>query len=109
VLALVPGFLIIVPPLVTYWRGTKRVMGASRLTGKEPLNGWIALVLYLFISPALWAYIQVSLNDVWRQEAEALAGQEPPPSPAGEMPPPLPPEQQQPASPPPPEQQPPSP
>jgi len=99
-LALFPGFLIIVPPLVSYWRGTKRVMGASQLAGKEQLNGWIAIVLYLFISPALWAYIQVSLNDIWRQEAEALAGQEPPPAPAAEMPPPLPPEQQQPATPP---------
>jgi hypothetical protein len=85
-LALVPGFLIIVPPFVTYWRGTKRVIGASRLAGREPLNGWIALILFLLISPGLWAYIQVSLNDVWRQEAEALPGQEPPP-PAAEMPP----------------------
>jgi hypothetical protein len=92
-LALIPGFLIIVPPLVTYWRGTKRVMGASRLAGKDPLNGWIAILLYLLLSPALWAYIQVSLNDVWRQEAEALPGQELPPSPAPDMPPPAPPEQ----------------
>ena len=111
-LALIPGFLIIVPPLVTYWRGTKRAMQASGLAGKEPLNGWIALVLYLFISPALWAYIQVSLNDVWRQEADALPGQELPPATASEMPPPLPPEQQTPVSPsdpPPPEQSPPAP
>ena len=60
VLALFPGGLIIVPALITYWRGTKRVMGASSLAGQEPLNGWIAIILYLLISPALWAYIQVS-------------------------------------------------
>ena len=94
VLALFPGGLIIVPALITYWRGTKRVMGASRLAGKEPLNGWIAIILYLLLAPGLWAYIQVSLNDVWRQEADALPGQELPPAPAGEMPPPLPSEQQ---------------
>jgi hypothetical protein len=104
-LALVPGFLIIVPPLVSYWRGTKRVMGASRLAGNEPLNGWIALILYLLLSPAFWAYIQVSLNDVWRQEAEPLPGQQPPPSPSDPMPPPAP---EQPAAPPPPEQPPPT-
>jgi hypothetical protein len=92
-LALVPGFLIIVPPLVTYWRGTKRVMDASRLAGKEPLNGWIAIILYLLLSPALWAYIQVSLNDVWRQEADALPGQELPQSASDLNPQPLPPEQ----------------
>ena len=94
VLALVPGFLIIVPPLVSYWRGTKRIQGASRLAGKEPLNGWIALVLYLLLAPALWAYMQVSLNEIWREEAEALPGQELPPPPADQMPQPLPGQQQ---------------
>jgi len=91
VLALFPGALIIVPALVTYWRGTKRVMGASRLAGKEPLNGWIAIILYLLLAPALWAYIQVSLNDVWHAEAAPLEGA-PTPPPSDQMPPPLPPE-----------------
>jgi hypothetical protein len=78
-LALIPGFIIIVPPLVSYWRGTKRVMGAAKLGGKEPVNGWIALLLYLFISPAMFAYLQVSLNHVWEQDAEPLPGHEAPP------------------------------
>jgi len=89
VLALFPGALIIVPALVTYWRGTKRVMGASRLAGQEPLNGWIAIILYVLIAPALWAYIQVSLNDVWQAEADAVAGELAPPVPSDQMPPPL--------------------
>jgi hypothetical protein len=87
-LALFPGGLIIVPALVTYWRGTKRVMGASRIAGNEPLNGWIAIILYFLLAPGLWAYIQSSLNDVWRQEADALPGQELPPA-TEQMPPPL--------------------
>jgi Domain of unknown function (DUF4234) len=90
VLALFPGALIIVPALVTYWRGTKRAMGASRLAGKQPLNGWIAIILYLLLAPALWAYIQVSLNDVWQAEATPLAGEPAPPPPSDQMPPPLP-------------------
>jgi hypothetical protein len=92
VLALFPGGLIIVPALVSYWRGTKRVMGASRLAGQEPLTGWIAIVLYLFIAPALWAYIQVSLNHAWEAEADPIEGQPAPPAPSDQMPPPLPPE-----------------
>jgi hypothetical protein len=72
-LALFPGGLIVVPALIAYWRGTKRVMGAARLAGQEPVNGWIALLLYLFIAPAMWAYLQVSLNHVWEAEAEPLA------------------------------------
>ena len=88
VLALFPGGLIVIPALVSYWRGTKRVQGASRLAGQEPLNGWIALLLYLLLAPGLWAYMQVALNDVWREEAEALPGQELPPV-GDRMPPPL--------------------
>jgi hypothetical protein len=91
VLALVPGFLIIVPPLVSYWRGTKRVMGAARLAGKEPVNGWISIILYLLISPAFFAYLQVSLNHVWEQEADPLPGHDAPPV-RDDMPPPLPPQ-----------------
>jgi hypothetical protein len=86
-LALVPGFLIIVPPLVSYWRGTKRVQGASKITGREPVNGWIVLVLYLLLAPGMWFYLQSSLNEVWEQEAEPLPGQEAPPAPSDAMPP----------------------
>ena len=91
VLALFPGGLIVVPALVTYWRGTKRVQGAARVAGKEPLSGWIALILYLLVTPAFAAYLQVSLNHVWEQEAEPLPGQEGPPV-HDDMPPPLPPQ-----------------
>ncbi len=94
VLALFPGALIIVPALITYWRGTKRVMGASRLAGQEPLNGWIAILLYVLLAPGLWAYIQVSLNNVWQAEAEPLEGQPAPPAQSDAMPPPLPQEPQ---------------
>lgn len=86
-LALFPGFLIIVPPLVSYWRGTKRVMGAAKVAGKEPVNGWISILLYLLLSPAFFAYLQVSLNHVWELEAEPLPGQPAPPATGDAMPP----------------------
>ena len=86
-LALFPGGLIIVPALVTYWRGTKRVQGAIRVAGHEPVSGWIALVLYLLIPPAFWAYLQMSLNDLWRSEADPLPGQPPLPAAPDQMPP----------------------
>ncbi len=87
VLALVPGFLIIVPPLVSYWRGTQRVQGASKVSGREPVSGWLALILYLLLSPVMFAYLQVSLNHVWEQEAEPLPGQAGPPPSGDAMPP----------------------
>jgi hypothetical protein len=89
-LALFPGGIIIVPALNTYWRGTKRVMGASRVAGRTPLNGWIAILLYLLISPALWGYVQSELNKVWEAEASPVEGELAPPGPADPMPPPLP-------------------
>jgi hypothetical protein len=90
VLALFPGGIIIVPALISYWRGTKRAQGASSLAGQEPLNGWIAIILYLLIAPGLWAYIQSSLNKVWQAEAEAIPGEPAPPAPSDSMPSPLP-------------------
>ena len=87
VLALFPGGLIIVPALVAYWRGVKRVQGAPRIARLEPVNGWIALILYVLLAPGLWAYLQVSLNDIWRAEAEPLPGQALPPETASQMPP----------------------
>lgn len=86
-LALFPGFVLIVPPLVSYWRGTKRVMGASKISGQEPVSGWISIILYLLIPPAMFAYLQVSLNHIWEQDAEPLPGQDAPPPTGDAMPP----------------------
>ncbi len=88
-LALFPGGLIIIPALITYWNGTKRIMGAAKIAGREPVNGWISIVLYLVIAPAFWAYLQNSLNHIWEQEGEVLPGQGTPPPPSDEMPPKL--------------------
>src|SRR5207344_1755895 len=46
-LALFPGGLIVIPALITYWNGFKRVQLASGLAGREQANGWIALILHL--------------------------------------------------------------
>jgi Domain of unknown function (DUF4234) len=86
-LAIFPGGIILIPLLITYWRGTKRVMGAAKVSGKEPVNGWISILLYLLVPPAFFAYLQVSLNHVWEQEAEPLPGQEAPPASGDAMPP----------------------
>jgi hypothetical protein len=80
-LALFPGGIIIIPALITYWNGTKRVQGASAVAGREPVNGWLVLILYLLLAPAMWAYLQSSLNNVWKQELSPEAGQPAPPAP----------------------------
>ena len=89
VLALFPGGLIIVPAIMTYINGTKRVQGAAKVANKEPVNGWLCLVLYLVLSIGMWAYLQSSLNAIWEEEPEPLEGREAPPA-RDDMPPAVP-------------------
>jgi hypothetical protein len=66
-LAITLGALIIVPAIVSLVRTFQRIQLTQRLTREgDVLNGWIGLVLYLVISPALWAYMQSGLNESWR-------------------------------------------
>jgi Domain of unknown function (DUF4234) len=67
-LALFPGALVIVPAIWTTVTTFKRVQTAQRLTGQAPINGWLGLVLYVVISPALYGYMQSGLNGVWRSQ-----------------------------------------
>ena len=87
-LAVFPGFIVIIPPLVTAWRGTGRVKQATRMAGREPLIGWVALILYVFIGIGWIAYLQSELNKVWRTEAIPLPGQASMPALDEGMPPP---------------------
>ena len=72
-LAITLGLLIIVPALISFFNGFKRVQAAQRLVGKEPINGWIGLILFIVIYPAYFGYMQSGLNSVWRTQAGAPA------------------------------------
>lgn len=71
-LAVTLGLLVIVPAIISTYRGFKRVQAAQRLAGLEPINGWIGLVLYLVLSPAMYAYMQSGLNAVWEKEGSTV-------------------------------------
>ncbi len=70
-LAITLGALIIVPALVSFYNGFKRVQAAQRLTGIEPINGWIGLILFIIFYPAFMGYMQSGLNPVWQAQASA--------------------------------------
>lgn len=72
-LALFPGGLIIVPALVSYWRGTQRVQATQRVAGVPSLSGWLALIIYVVISIAFPPFIQSELNKAWRVASGAPA------------------------------------
>jgi zinc transporter ZupT len=70
-LAITLGALIIVPALVSFYNGFKRVQAAQRLSGIEPINGWIGLILFIVFYPAFMGYMQSGLNPVWQAQAAA--------------------------------------
>jgi hypothetical protein len=69
VLAITLGALIIVPAIMSIINTFKRVQAAQRLSGQDPINGWIGLVLILVFSPAFYAYMQSGLNSAWKAMA----------------------------------------
>jgi hypothetical protein len=75
-LALFPGALIIVPAIWTTVTTFKRVQAAQSISGQTPINGWIGLILYLVLSPAMYAYMQSGLNAVWRSQRAAAPVQD---------------------------------
>jgi hypothetical protein len=93
VLAITLGALIIVPAVISIVHTAQRIQAAQRLTGIEPqMNGWLALVLALVISPAFYAYEQSELNKVWRklQAQPAVEAGTPAPAPVEQPPAPTP-------------------
>ncbi len=70
-LALFPGALVIVPAIWTTVTTFQRVQAGQRLSGQEPINGWLGIVLYIVISPVMYAYMQSGLNSVWKTQALA--------------------------------------
>jgi hypothetical protein len=73
-LAVTIGWIIIVPAVLSLINTGKRVQVAQRVSGIEPqMNGWLAIVMGLLISPVLYAYEQSELNKVWTRSAPAQA------------------------------------
>ena len=64
-LAMTAGWLVIVPPFIAMYRQARRIQQAQNLAGTEPQNGWLALLLYLVVPPAFFAYEQLELNKAW--------------------------------------------
>ena len=68
-LAIIPGFLLIIPPIVAVYRQAKRIQQAQGLAGSpDQMNGWLALVLYLVLAPVFYGYEQSELNKAWAAE-----------------------------------------
>jgi hypothetical protein len=79
-LAVTVGALIVVPAIVSVYNTYVRTQAAARLTGTEPLNGWIAVGFFLFLGIGFPAYLQSGLNKAWGAQTDR-AGVVPAPTP----------------------------
>lgn len=70
-LAVTLGALVVIPALISVYHTAQRIQAAQRMHDQQPLNGWLALIMYLLIVPVFWAYQQSELNKVWRAGASA--------------------------------------
>jgi ABC-type spermidine/putrescine transport system permease subunit II len=80
VLALIPGFILIVPPFVSIYRTAGRVRGMQQAAGlTNVVTPWIALALsFVFTLQSL--YLQMGLNDIWDRHLIGPAAFPSPPS-----------------------------
>lgn len=82
-MALLFGWLIIVPPFIAVWNTANHMLKMEERTGvQSQISPALAVVLLLVISFALGIYVQEHLNRVWDKAAGMRAPAAPP------MPPP---------------------
>ena len=77
-LAITIGWLIIVPPFVSFYRTFQRVETAQELSGtRDRVNVWLGFALYIVgvvLLPVEVIYAQSELNRVWRVDADRVTG-----------------------------------
>jgi hypothetical protein len=81
ILAVTLGALVIVPPLVSYWRTTGRIRRMQGLCNVPLTEGWVIAILYVLglllvlTLVAIPPYVQSGLNRVWTLYPAAEDGQ----------------------------------
>jgi len=88
-LAVTLGWLLIVPPFVSWWRCVRRIQRAQGIAERPPLSGWAIGGLYvlglliMFAWIAIPVLVQDALNGVWKRFASEDRSEAPPaPQPA---------------------------
>jgi len=68
--AITVGWLVIVPPFVSWYRTFERIVAAQRTAGTSgeanPILGFILYVIAVFMLPVEVIYAQDELNKMWR-------------------------------------------
>lgn len=73
--ALAIGWVVIVPPFISIFKGFKRMNKANELAGSgDGFDAGLGLLLWLFISPIGIYLFQANLNKVWETSGSAVGG-----------------------------------
>ena len=81
-LAVIPGFLLIVPPFIAYYNTANHVMQMEQQRGiASQISPALVVVLGLVIWIGMAAYVQEHLNRVWDSASMPRAAGAPPPPP----------------------------
>jgi H+/Cl- antiporter ClcA len=87
-MAIIFGWLIIVPPFIAMYNTAKHIQSAEQRMSIQPqLEPGLVIVIMLFVSIGNGVYLQEHLNRMW----DRAAGMQVPPLPAAVPPPPPPP------------------
>jgi hypothetical protein len=78
-LAVLVGWIIIVPPFLSFYNTWKRKCAAERLTGQDGMEAGLGFLLTILLSPVGYYILQRDLNDVL--QAQASGGSTLPPAP----------------------------
>jgi Domain of unknown function (DUF4234) len=72
-LAITVGWILVVPPFVSFYRTMQRIEAAQEIgETRERMNIWIGSALYvigLFALPVEVIYVQSEMNRIWRERA----------------------------------------
>lgn len=79
-LAVLVGWIIIVPPFLSFYNTWKRKQAAERLTGQEGMEPGLGFLLTILLSPVGYYLYQRDLNEV--VQAQASGGSSLPPAPS---------------------------
>jgi hypothetical protein len=89
-MALLFGWVIIVPPFIAVYNTARHVQDMEQRIGvQQQIEPALAVVLLLVISLLIGIYVQEHLNRVWDRASSAPAAAPPMPPPAPPMPPPV--------------------
>ena len=85
-IAVLFGWVIIVPPFLSFYNTWKRKVAAERLTGQEGMEAGLGFLLSILIGPVGHYLLQRDLNDVVQAQASGSPLPPAPPAPPVEQP-----------------------